>query len=153
MTDTRPLYEPYRIILSRIDGLGPSPREYLGVGGINTRHVLNQMSALGYIVSLRLPSTVRRVYDLTELGRSVLESGVVEGKGRGHQVHRAFNTVLPPRATPSPRGDCIHWWLIETTPSQPATCKRCGARKVFRPRFDAEVVLVGGARAQEARYA
>lgn len=156
MTDLRPLATAYATLLTALADRGEATTAQLG-GGRPTTTTLFKMLALGYVTSRRDLFAYRRPnwYQITDLGRSVLEVGAVPYGGRGARItNKAFNTGTPPLKAPTPKGPCVHRYEVGPPPRQHHRCVTCGAEKDVWLGLGADVAVVGGGPVQATeRYA
>lgn len=144
--EARPLYPPFTAILTRLVEYGDSPAIDLGPAMTTSQH-LAKLIERGYVSAHRdlTAPRHRNLYQITDLGREVLAAGVTPYSGRGSRgINVRFTATHPPlRAEPVAPAVCVHHWDIGDDLAQTGKCRKCPTTREFRPRYGAELLLVG----------
>lgn len=153
---TRPCYPPYLAVLTALAERDGLTGHELKAAAPNVN--LGTMLQYAWILSERVPSRTKRPlyrYHLTDVGRQIAETGLVEVPDRTYNRRWTATEERPARFPSAESGPCVHYWRVESTIGQPGVCQRCGATKLFAPLSALrELATVGGGRVERSeRYA
>jgi hypothetical protein len=156
VTPTRPLSASFAAVLAQLAERGPLHSYALRPVAVNPAATLSYLVEAGFVKSERVtvPPLNRYLFHITDLGRSVLASGVVERKPTRPPLTpfavAGFTATAPPRRNPVARVGCVHLWSIGNDLAQTGKCQKCETTKEFRPRFSAGLAMVGGGRVRKS---